>query len=155
MYSPLSTRATYALEAMSGLTPMTSLLSRRCLSPALALALALARARALSVSLSLSIILSISLYLTLSFSLSHEHKHTHTNTHTHTHTQGANQALLDGLMVSEALHRHLSADRSLWIAARDHKVARLRMSLSSPDTRTEGHRDAAWRSARYSIYLLY
>ena len=47
--------------------------------------------------------------------------------------QGANQALLDGLMVSEALHRHLARNRSQWIQARKHGVARLRVALSSPD----------------------
>ena len=32
-------------------------------------------------------------------------------------------------MISEALHRHLSLNRKLWIQARRHHVARLRMSL--------------------------
>jgi hypothetical protein len=48
--------------------------------------------------------------------------------------QGANQALLDGLMLSEALHRYLSIDRSSWIQARKHNVARLRISLPWPNT---------------------
>jgi hypothetical protein len=30
-------------------------------------------------------------------------------------TQGANQALIDALIISEALHRHLSLNRSSWI----------------------------------------
>ena len=40
--------------------------------------------------------------------------------------QGANQALLDALIISEALHRHLSLNRSSWIKECD--------KLSRPDT---------------------
>jgi hypothetical protein len=52
--------------------------------------------------------------------------------------QGANQALMDALMISESLHRHLSLNRSTWLKECD--------KLSRPDTPSVSSRSVSSHS---------